>query len=285
MRRGTAGCRLAAGVLGATLALASPARADEALPEPARAAALLREGRRLVAEGKLEEACPRLQAAQKLQPTAATAIEVGDCLAKAAKAAFEEARTLAKRAAEDAEQRLAQLEQPPPPPVPPPEAASPSPASPSPASPSPASPSAPISAAESPPAPRPPAAAPPPAPPPLSPSRPWEAHRISGVAIGAAGVVALGVGIGFGAQAILGKRASNDGYCDAADYCDTTGRSLRAEAIRAGNVATATLFAGGAAVASGMALFFTAPKSSADHRPIVEGLTVGPGAVHLTGRW
>jgi hypothetical protein len=112
MQPGTAARRLAAGVFGAMLALASPTRADDALPEPARAAALLREGRRLVAEGRFDEACPKLVAAQKLQPTTDGAIEIGDCFEKAAKAAFAEARTLARRAADDAEQRIAHLEHP-----------------------------------------------------------------------------------------------------------------------------------------------------------------------------
>jgi hypothetical protein len=264
------------------LALASPTRADDALPEPARAAALLREGRRLVAEGRFDEACPKLVAAQKLQPTTDGAIEIGDCFEKAAKAAFAEARTLARRAADDAEQRIAHLEHPSP-------ATAPIEAAPPAAVPAPADPlSTPGPIAEEPLAES--SVTPPPAPPPALPpppavtSKPWGAHRVASVVVGSAGVVALGVGAVFGVKALTGKNASNDGPCDAADYCDATGRGLRAEAIRAGNVATATLFAGGAAVASGLSLFFTAPVTAPEGRAGA-GLTLGPGALHLTGRW
>jgi hypothetical protein len=95
------------------------------------------------------------------------------------------------------------------------------------------------------------------------------------------------VGAVFGVKAITSKNASNDGHCDAADYCDAAGRSLRAEAIGAGNVSTAMLFAGGAAVASGLALFFTAPAAAngAHGDRAGAGLTLGPGTLHLTGRW
>ena len=288
MQRGKATRRLVAAMLGATLSLGSPARADDAPADPAKAAALLREGRRLMAEGKFDEACPKLVAVQKLQPTVDRAIEVGDCFEKAAKTAFEEARVLARRATEDAERRIAHMEhQPPAPPSP---EAAPSPPAPSPPASSPPAPSGvpeePVVESPVPPSPPPPA----PPPPPASPSRPWGAHRVSGVVLGGAGVVALGVGAAFGVQAIASKSASNDGHCNREDYCDATGRSLRAEAIHAGNVSTATIFAGSAAVASGLALFFTAPRTAygahgAQGDRAGAGLTLGPGTLHLTGRW
>ena len=109
----------------------------------------------------------------------------------------------------------------------------------------------------------------------------WEAHRISGVAIGTAGVVALVVGAVFGVEAIAKKSASNDGHCNASDICDSQGRSLRADAIQVGNAATVALFGGGAAVASGLALFFTAPVTSSESA----GVALTPGGVRLRGRW
>jgi hypothetical protein len=103
----------------------------------------------------------------------------------------------------------------------------------------------------------------PPAPPPgpVTPKVQWEAHRISGLTIGIAGVAALVVGAVYGGVAISKKNASNDGPCNAADVCTPTGGELRADAMRAGNISTVALFAGGAAVASGLALFFTAPAA------------------------
>jgi hypothetical protein len=90
----------------------------------------------------------------------------------------------------------------------------------------------------------------------------------------------------FGVEAITKKAASNDGHCNAADYCDTIGRSLRADAMRAGTISTITLFAGGAGIASGAAVFFTAPADRDDARPRGDlGLRVGVGDVRLVGRF
>ena len=97
----------------------------------------------------------------------------------------------------------------------------------------------------------------------------------------AAGLVALIVGAGFGIDAILKRNASNDGPCNAADFCNSDGIRLRADAMRSGVVSTATLFAGAAAASSGIALFFTAPTPG---RPQI-GLAAGPGSLRLTGRW
>ncbi len=95
------------------------------------------------------------------------------------------------------------------------------------------------------------------------------------------GLVALIVGAAFGVDAIVKRNDSNDGPCNAADFCDANGLRLRADAMRSGVVSTATLFAGAAAASSGIALFFTAPTPG---RPQI-GLGAGPAAMRLTGRW
>jgi hypothetical protein len=118
--------------------------------------------------------------------------------------------------------------------------------------------------------------------PPLGPTEPkvqWEAHRISGLTVGIAGVAAIIVGAVYGGMAISKKNASNNGPCNAADVCSTMGRDLRADAMRAGNISTVALFAGGAGVASGLALFFTAP--AAPRRSI--GVTATLGSARLVG--
>jgi hypothetical protein len=343
VQRGTTARAFATCALISASSVVAPAAHAEDGPQPAPVAAsaesLLREGRRLLAEGKLGEACGSLFAGHRLAPTAATALEAGDCFDKAgktasARAAFDEARALAKQSSDEAELRMKALDdrQPKvilevpgghaPPgtslrldgvPLDPSAVGTPLPLEPGPhlltvtrggstwtrriqvetsgstrielpgseADPEAPPVPAPDSDSASP--------APAPAPPPSAPGPRihWEAHRVSGVVVGAAGAVALVAGTVFGGLAISKKSASNDGPCNAADYCNADGRALRADAIRDGNVATASLFAGGAAVASGLALFFTAPPppTASTGSGFTVRLAAGPGAVRLLGRW
>ena len=81
---------LAASALGVTLAFCSSARADD-------------------------EACAKLAAEHKRGPTIATALELGDCFDRAghvasARAAFDEARVLARQASDEAERRMKELD-------------------------------------------------------------------------------------------------------------------------------------------------------------------------------
>src|SRR5580765_1680975 len=68
------------------LLLASRARADEA-SDKAAAEGLFDEGRRLMAEGKYDEACPKLEASQRLDPGVGTMLTRADCLEKRGKTA------------------------------------------------------------------------------------------------------------------------------------------------------------------------------------------------------
>jgi len=117
----------------------------------------------------------------------------------------------------------------------------------------------------------------------------WGAQRVSGVAVGGAGVIGIVIGSIFGVQALSKKNASNaSGHCDASDACDPTGIRLRSDSIRAGNISTATFVIGGVALAGGIVLFVTAPSSAATvtrGTSAQAGLMVGPGSVYLTGRW
>jgi hypothetical protein len=343
MQPGTAS-RAAAGALGVALALAAP-----------------------VARG--DDACSKLAAAHKVAPTAATALALGDCFQKAgrtahARVAYGEAHALARRSADEATQRLKDLDDRQPKilldapggvlpgtairldgipldpaavgtaipvepgahllevargeerrsipvqveasgtarvPLPWQAAAhggaagrEPTPRAPAEPQPPPEAPpratavhAEPVGAVE--PASEPPAKEPPakePAPPVAKHAIHWEAHRISGAAVSGAGLVTLVTGVVFGVEALTKKAASNDGHCNAADYCDATGRALRADAMHAGNLSTITLFAGGAAIASGAAIFFTAPPNPNEARPGAGlGLRVGVGDVRLVGRF
>ncbi len=105
----------------------------------------------------------------------------------------------------------------------------------------------------------------------------WSVPRVAGIAVGAAGVVALGVGVGFGLHAISTKSAS-DAHCNAADRCDAMGIDLRASSLSAGNWSTAMFLVGAAAVAGGVVLFVTAPPGPAR-------VAVGPRGLALHGAW
>jgi len=119
----------------------------------------------------------------------------------------------------------------------------------------------------------------------------WTGRRTAGVVIGGVGVVGLVLGSVFGGRALSKKAESNaDNHCDAQNFCDPTGKSLRREGLTAGNISTASFILGGLAVAGGVVLVLTgAPRSTAKpaaagKRPAVE-LAAGPGSVCLSGRW
>jgi hypothetical protein len=107
--------------------------------------------------------------------------------------------------------------------------------------------------------------------------------RAAGVVVGALGVVGLGVAGGF-ALAAASKNNDSKGHCQITNpnVCDTTGVSLRNDALNAGNAATIALAVGGAALASGVVLWLAAPSGSSRVR-VSMAPTLG-GAV-LQGAW
>lgn len=97
---------------------------------------------------------------------------------------------------------------------------------------------------------------------------PGRSRRLIGLGVSGAGVVAAGVaGI-----ATLRARSDYDhalhGYCnDATDMCDPTGLSRTHSARHRANIATVVTVLGGAAVAGGLVLYFTAPDPARAERP------------------
>ena len=88
---------------GLWLLLTAPAFAQASSSNQAAAEALFDEGRRLAAAGKHAEACPKLEASQKLDPALGTLLNLADCNEKIGKTAsawaeYREAISLARQA-------------------------------------------------------------------------------------------------------------------------------------------------------------------------------------------
>ena len=109
--------------------------------------------------------------------------------------------------------------------------------------------------------------------------------RTSAVALGAAGIVGLGVGAFFGVQA-LNERSGAPGICNG-DHCDDQGAAVRRGAIRDADASTIAFAVGGAFVATGVVLWLLAPSrpSTATSTSVGVGLGAAPqgGRVSLVG--
>lgn len=95
-----------------TFALCSAARADSGSENQAAAEALFNEGRRLAADGHYDEACPKFEASQKLDPGLGTLLNLADCYEKTGRTAsawaeYREAIPLARAAGSTDREQLA----------------------------------------------------------------------------------------------------------------------------------------------------------------------------------
>lgn len=108
MRLATLRCVPRALLLCALALAASPARAQAPSSNEAAAEALFHEGRALVASGRIEEGCQKLEASQALDPGTGTLIHLADCHEKAGRTATAWARfrEAAARAARDGRPEL-----------------------------------------------------------------------------------------------------------------------------------------------------------------------------------
>jgi serine/threonine-protein kinase len=104
----------------------------------------------------------------------------------------------------------------------------------------------------------------------------FSAQQISGLALGAGGVVALALGGGFGIKAILKNNEAKD-ECPG-DKCTPHGRQLTEQANDAARVSNATFITGGVLLVAAAVVYFTAPKP----RRISARPTLAPGLAGLS---
>ncbi|WP_437911914.1 bacterial transcriptional activator domain-containing protein [Sorangium sp. So ce302] len=109
------------------------------------------------------------------------------------------------------------------------------------------------------------------------------AQRVIALVTGGAGLVGLGLGAVFGAEAIARRDASNRGHCDARSRCDAVGVSLREDAQEAGTASTIAFSTGTAALLAAGLLLWTAPPSAAGppSRRATAAAAAGPGGFSL----
>lgn len=120
------------------------------------------------------------------------------------------------------------------------------------------------------------------APPPIRDSPPHP-RRVAGVVLGAAGVVGLGVALGFAVDT-LNKVGASYAYCTDDNRCYQPGLRLRDAARRSQTAGLVSLGAGVALAATGIALFATAPRAPTPARvPIA--LQFAPSGATVVGLW
>jgi hypothetical protein len=108
-------------------------------------------------------------------------------------------------------------------------------------------------------------------------------QRLVAYTLGGAGVVGLGIGTAFGLSAISKNKKSNSEGCSG-NECSPEGAAIRKEARTAGTASTIAFAAGGALLAAGVVVYFTAPRSGPTNERKV-GLALGPASVGLEGTW
>lgn len=100
-------------------------------------------------------------------------------------------------------------------------------------------------------------------------------QRLIGWIAAGVGVAGLGVGAGFGIDA-MGKFGDSAQYCYPKNQCLPEGIQLREDAISAGNLSTILFIAGGVVFAGGLVVVLTAPSGDS---PRTGGLQLTPGGV------
>jgi tetratricopeptide (TPR) repeat protein len=113
----------------------------------------------------------------------------------------------------------------------------------------------------------------------LAPRRGLGTQRVLALIAGGVGVAGLGVGTVFGLKS-KSKHDEAEKYCDGAECDDPRGMSAGEDAYAAGTLSTVFMVVGGAALAGGAVLWFTAPRR---HEEPLATLGIGPGSIHVRG--
>ena len=134
-----------------------------------------------------------------------------------------------------------------------------------------------------------------PAPAPASPESGWNGAEVTGVVLGATGIVALGVGTGFGIAALHERQTMRD-LCDNSVCSEQRGIDAAASASDHAALSTIAFASGGALLALGAAFYFwlgdepsesprQALETSDPHLRLGAGATLGGLALELGGTW
>lgn len=115
--------------------------------------------------------------------------------------------------------------------------------------------------------------------------RPWQ--KPLGFAIMGVGAAGLALGGVLGGLAIQKNNAANDGLCDANDFCNREGLSLRSDAVKLGNGSTAALAVGGAVLLGGVIIVATSPGKGREQKGLPPGIAANiewtAGGVRVRG--
>jgi hypothetical protein len=115
--------------------------------------------------------------------------------------------------------------------------------------------------------------------------KPGATQRTLGYSVGGLGVLSL-AGAGLLAYRAHSLDTDSHAHCLTSEpnACDSTGASLRGEAINYGNVATGAVLAGAALTVTGVVLLLTAPSAHAPDVRVDARLAPNGGFVAVTGR-
>ena len=103
------------------------------------------------------------------------------------------------------------------------------------------------------------------------------AQRTTGLVLGGVGIVGLGLGTFFGLQASSKWSDAKDACKDFPYDCSSAAKDKQADARSAATVSNIGFIAGGALLAAGAVLYFTAPKKQS------VALGIGPGSAFVRG--
>jgi hypothetical protein len=109
---------------------------------------------------------------------------------------------------------------------------------------------------------------------------PGKSQRIIAYGLGGLGVIGVGVGTAFGLTAISKNDDSNSKGCFG-NECTVSAAALRRDARSAGTISTVAFVAGGAALAAGAIVYFTAPSAKSSAGRASARLSLAPGGASL----